>query len=250
MRLWKISFIILLAVAWLPGQAPVAIDGIYPSSGSAGDTVLIKGRGFSLGDTGQIWSANLTQTPAPGFVEFNGLRAPVQLWQDNLIMVRVPERATAGFVRVVLRSGITVQGNHFELVNAQGESQSPGGRREYSFMEKDERTMEDWYAFAGRGLYPSPRYFYHGCRPAFHSRRDNRWELNRGWGEDGFLDFFLLSGPLVRSCGFFTGFDQVSFFPAGFHRGFNKRWVWWSGELTQGHGREKSGKRPYSFQER
>ena len=234
--------LITLWLAGIPGQAqaPVAIEGLFPDSGPPGTTVILKGRGFALGDDRMVWASNLPGKPAPGCVEFNGARADLKLWQDTLIVVAVPDHATSGPVRVTLGSGLAVTGNHFELTNAEGESEAAGGRRDYAFMEADET-----------GLRPSPWYYYNGYRPlmVYPSRGwNNGWD---GYGRDGCLDFFMVSGPIPSACNLYTGLDGIQFFPGDFYNDFGRRQSWWDSNV---HGRpsgngQKSDKRSYKFQE-
>lgn len=243
-----VLILVLLPAVGLAGSgAPVAIDGIYPDSGMPGTSVIVKGHGFALGDSRLVWAENLTKDAAPGFVEFNGLRAPVKLWQDNLVMVEVPANATSGPVRVTLRSGIGVTGNHFEVVNEQGEGEAPV-KREYSFQEKDTFDWGEAWTFGRGGLYPSPYYFYHGYRPRLNNR--SSYDLTGGWDRDGFLDFFYVSGPLLDTCQLFTGMEGVTFFPGRFHRDLASRWGWWADEMRNpAKGQGQGGKKKYRFQE-
>jgi len=238
--------------AGLPAQqAPVSIQGIYPDSGMPGMVVVVKGQGFNLGNQKLIWAANLgEESPAPGFVEFNGARGIVQLWQDNLVVVEVPDNATSGPVRLTLRSGFSVGGNNFEVVNAQGESADQAGRKDYAFQEYDEIDEWDDLAFnRPGGLIPSPYYFYYGYNPRVYDRAG--WDINGGWDRDGFWDFFLTSGPILSTCGLWTGMDNVRFFPGRFHNDFQNRWNWWNQTMVPPGGKgHKGGKKNYSFQEK
>jgi hypothetical protein len=241
--------LVLCVGATAQSQAPVAIEGVYPDSGMPGTVVVIRGHGFALGDQKMIWAANLAETmPTPGFVEFNGLRGEVQLWQDNLVVVAVPDGATSGPVRVTLRSGLSVGGNNFEVVNAEGESEGQAGRKDYSFQEREGVDMWDDMAFnRPGGLIPSPYYFYYGYHPSTYNRAG--WDLG-GTNRDDFWDFFLVSGPIFSTCGLWTGLDHVRFFPGRFNHDFQNRWNWWNNTMVPSHGKSgQKGKRSYSFQE-
>lgn len=240
-----VLIVLMLAGAAL-AAAPVAIEGIYPESGVPGSTIIVKGRGFTLGNTRLVWSPNIHKGSCPGFVEFNGARGEVVLWQDNLVVVKVPEHATSGPVRLTLTSGITVQGNHFEVMSANESDQV--ARRDYAFEEKEGMGWGDYLAF-NKGLYPSPWYFYNGYQPRYRSGRG--WNIPTGAHQDGFLDFFLVSGPLLSSCFLNTGFDDVMFFPSGFMRDFNTRWGWWDNAVRDpGRHRGQKSRKRYSFEEK
>ncbi|MBN2432735.1 MAG: IPT/TIG domain-containing protein [Acidobacteria bacterium] len=240
-----------LSVLFITGGAPVQIEGVYPESAPPGAVVVVKGQGFTLGNPQVVWAANVSTDSCPGFVEFNGARGEIQLWQDNLVMVRVPEHANSGPVRLTLTSGLSVTGNHFEVTPEKAEDEMVP-RRRYAFEENTEFTWADYAAFSRSGLYPSPYYFYQGYQPAWYGRRGfggQRWGHHDGWYGDGGLDFFLTSGPLLRNCGLFTGLDSVMFFPAGFYNDFSSRFTWWDGQFHRHAGSDRNLRRRYRFEE-
>ena len=77
------------------------------------------------------------------------------------------------------------------------------------------------------------------------------WDISGGWDRDGFWDFFLTSGPILSTCGLWTGMDHVRFFPGRFHNDFQNRWNWWNQTMVNPEGKpHKGGKKNYSFQEK
>jgi len=238
--LFTLIAIWMAAGALVQAQAPVAIEGMYPDSGPAGTTVIIKGRGFALGDAQMVWASNQPGKPAPGFVDFNGARADLKLWQDNLIVAVLPGHATSGPVRVTLGTGLAVTGNNFELTDAEGVSEAQAGRRDYAFLE------EDFSAFA-----PSPWYYYNGYRPTVIYPSHGWYGGWDGRGREGCLDFFMVSGPIPSTC-LYTGLDGIRFFPNDFYSDFGRRQSWWNsnvyGRTSSDHG-GKPRKTNYKFQE-
>lgn len=246
MRFQSTMSLVLLsafAAGFACAQAPVAIDGIYPSSGLPGTTVILKGRGFAVGDTQFVWAPNIREDAAPGFVEFNGARAEVKLWQDNLVMLIVPPNATSGPVRLTLRSGISVQGNHFDISGPEG---SEPLRDDYAFLERKGMSDLDYIAF-NRGLYQSPDYFYYGRQPAFVQRRVYDF---KNWNRcDGMMDMFMFSGPLLSTCQMVTGLDNVMVMPSSFYGDYmDRRDYYWSGSPGRAP-RQTSPRKRYSFLE-
>jgi hypothetical protein len=249
---------LLLTILWISvvglvvlGGAPVQIEGVYPDSAPPGAVVVVKGQGFTLGNPQIVWAANVSKDNCPGFIEFNGARGEIQLWQDSLVMVRVPDNANSGPVRLTLTSGLSVTGNHFEVTSPVAEDEQVP-RRRYAFEENTEFSWADYAAFSRNGLYPSPYYFYHGYRPSWyrtHSYGGHRWGHHDGWYGDGGLDFFLTSGPLLRNCGLFTGLDGVMFFPAGFYNDFSTRFTWWDSQFRRNAGADQNLRRRYRFEE-
>jgi len=165
-----LALFLLTVTGTIFGTALLEIDGIYPDSAVPGTTVIVKGHGFSLGNQEFVWASNIGKGACPGFIEFNGARGEVLLWQDNLIMVRVPKHANSGAIRLTLSSGLSLQGNHFEVLQAQSEEgQTP--LRKYAFEQNNEMTYGDLLAFNQRGFYPSPHYFYSGYRPSLYNNQ-------------------------------------------------------------------------------
>jgi hypothetical protein len=225
----------LFVTAAAAADARIAIEGIFPDSGPPGTTVIIKGRGFALGDANRVWAENMKNVSAPGFVEFNGARARLMLWQDNMAVVIVPDHANSGPVRLTLSSGISIQGNHFELTDADGVSPDAAGRKDYSFLESE-----------SAGFYPSPYYYYYGYNPRVLDGRYTPpyWSYNG----DGCLDFFLVSGPILSTCGLNTGLDNVMFFPRRFMGDFRTRHNWWQNAVPY-YDQVGKQKKSYSFQQ-
>ena len=71
------------------GVIPCAWADIQPSEGSPGTTVSIRGQAF-----GKFQGTQVNR------VEFNGVSALIQLWEEDLIIVKVPLRAQNGPVMV------------------------------------------------------------------------------------------------------------------------------------------------------
>jgi len=83
MRKGIILMIGLIAVS--VGVAPIAWAEIQPSEGPPGTTVTIGGGKF-----GEFQGTHVNQ------VEFNGVQALIQLWERDLIIVKVPLHAQNG----------------------------------------------------------------------------------------------------------------------------------------------------------
>jgi hypothetical protein len=253
MKINLLVIILLLGGTVFAADNVLNISGIYPSSAFPGETVIIKGHGFTLSNPQVVWAANGNNGDCPGFIEFNGARGDVQLWQDDLILVRVPEHGNSGPVQVTLVSGISAGSNHFEVMDPDLEEQE--NVRRYAFEEREGMTMGDDWAFNRGGLYPSPWYFYQGYRPRYQSGlypRGNRWGGSGLWNRDGGMDFFMTSGPLLRFCGLHTGLEQFVFFPTNFYNDFSTRYDWWNQSLDQNYAgyQTESGRRKYRFEEK
>jgi IPT/TIG domain len=80
----------------------IGISGLIPSSGRAGDTIVIQGSGFGLSPPPDT----TVQFPRAGSGCAPVLLAPVQNpWTDTAISVKAPERVGDGAVGFVVRSG-------------------------------------------------------------------------------------------------------------------------------------------------
>ena len=86
-KLWHIC--ILLGFMVCGGWAPVYAE-VFPESGPPGTTVTIGGGNF-----GAFQSTGVNR------VEFNGVPALIQLWEPDLVLVKVPLGAQSGGVTVV-----------------------------------------------------------------------------------------------------------------------------------------------------
>ncbi len=90
---------VVLAFVWCCGAASPAQAELFPDAGPPGATVTIGG-----GDFGPFVST------AENRVEFNGASALIQLWEPDLVMVKIPLRAQDGDVTVTGLRGATVAG--------------------------------------------------------------------------------------------------------------------------------------------
>ncbi len=89
----------LLVFTFLCGAASLAQAELFPDAGPPGTTVTIGGAEFgAFVSTGE------------NHVAFNGVPALIQLWEPDLVMVKVPLRATGGDVTVSGPNGTTVAG--------------------------------------------------------------------------------------------------------------------------------------------
>ncbi len=227
---------------------PVSVDGIYPDSGPAGTSVIIKGRGFSLGDTHHVWSADRTARAVPGSVTFGGVPAEIRMWQDDMIVVIVPPEAVSGGVTVSLRSGIVVPGNHFEITDEEGASTPL--RHDYAFLEKSGGVSDYDMVLFSRGIYPYAGYFYGGGGPRMF-RNVRCWDYAQGCRTGGFYNHFLVSGPMMGLCYMNTGMDDVAVFDDSFYGNFQERRDYFHEAVSTPVGRSpgQSGqpKRHYAF---
>ena len=89
----------LLAVLCICGMGSLAQAELFPNSGAPGSTVTIGGAAF-----GEFVST------AENRVEFNGVSALIQLWEPDLVMVKVPLQAKSGDITVSGPQGTTVAG--------------------------------------------------------------------------------------------------------------------------------------------
>ena len=214
MNKYLLVMIFWMSVAVFSTDKALNIKGIYPGSALPGETVIIKGHGFTLSNPQIVWAADGNRDNCPGFVEFNGARGDVQLWQDDLILVRVPEHGNSGPVQVTLVSGISVGSNHFEIIDPDVDEQE--NVRRYAFEEREGMTLGDNWAFNRGGLFPSPWYFYQGYSPRFRAGsypQGNRWGGSGLWNRDGGMDFFMTSGAAASflRCPHRSG--PICFFP-------------------------------------
>ncbi len=90
---------VFLAVLFVFGVASLAQAELFPDAGPPGATVTIGGAEF-----GEFVST------AENRVEFNGVSALIQLWEPDLVMVKVPLEAKSGDVTVSGPQGTTVAG--------------------------------------------------------------------------------------------------------------------------------------------
>ncbi len=90
---------VFLALLFVFGTASFAQAELFPDSGPPGATVTIGGPTF-----GEFVST------AENRVEFNGVPALIQLWEPDLVMVKVPLDAKSGDVTVSGPQGTTVAG--------------------------------------------------------------------------------------------------------------------------------------------
>lgn len=251
MKRTMLGILLLTAIGGfsLAVKAPVAIDGVYPDSGPPGTSVILKGHGFINGDTNTVWSSNTSPSAPPGRVDFAGALADIRLWQDNMIVVTVPEDAQSGPVRLSLPSGIVLSGNHFEITNEEGESTPL--RHDYAFLEKSDSGGCD-AVFFSRGFNPYPGYYYRGYRPRY-MRAWRGCDIARGPRGDGFFDYFMVSGPMMGMYHLYTGLDDVMVFPGDFYGSFQDRRDWYydnvSSPVPGSNQTNQPRKRHYAFLE-
>lgn len=117
MRLFLPLFFVLLPMpATFAQQRGSSIIAIAPTFGPAGTTVSIRGVGFNGFEQGSRWVKELATEPPPGIVEFNGVAGDVLFWQDDLISVKVPRRASTGEIRVIMpQSRVVLTGDVFDV---------------------------------------------------------------------------------------------------------------------------------------
>ena len=85
----QLLYTIIAFALWL-GLASPSYAELFPASGPPGTTVTIGGKDF-----GEFVSTDRNR------VEFNGIPALIQLWEKDLIMVKVPLNAKTGQVVVI-----------------------------------------------------------------------------------------------------------------------------------------------------
>ena len=90
---------VFFALLIVCGTASFAQAELFPDSGPPGATVTIGGAAF-----GEFVST------AENRVDFNGVPALIQLWEPDLVMVKVPLGAKSGDVTVAGPQGTTVAG--------------------------------------------------------------------------------------------------------------------------------------------
>lgn len=112
----SLLFLCALVTAAFAQQRGASITAIAPTFGPAGTTVCIRGAGFVGFEQGSLWVKELASEPPPGIVEFNGVPGDVLFWQDDLITVKVPKRASTGAIRVILpRARVVLTGDAFDV---------------------------------------------------------------------------------------------------------------------------------------
>lgn len=123
-----LSLVSLLTTATFAQQRGSSIIAIAPTFGAAGTTVSIRGVGFNGFEQGSRWVKELATEPPPGVVEFNGVAGEVLFWQDDLISVKVPRRASTGEIRVIMpQSGVVLTGAVFDVYySTPSETPAPG----------------------------------------------------------------------------------------------------------------------------
>ena len=90
---------VFLVLLFVFGVSSLAQAALFPDSGPPGATVTIGGAEF-----GDFVST------AKNRVEFNGVPALIQLWEPDLVMVKVPLEARSGDVKVSGLQGTTIAG--------------------------------------------------------------------------------------------------------------------------------------------
>ena len=88
MKLREWTFLVLIGMGVI-GVSP-AQGELFPGTGPPGTTVTISGADF-----GEF------RSPAVNRVEFHGTPALIQLWEPDMVMVKVPLAATTGPVTVI-----------------------------------------------------------------------------------------------------------------------------------------------------
>lgn len=86
----------------LPLNNALTILGVSPTQGKVGQSVTLRGQGFST-------------TPASNLVKFNGISATVSLASSNQLTVIVPSGASTGQLTVSV-AGVTAQGGVFTVL--------------------------------------------------------------------------------------------------------------------------------------
>jgi len=115
-RFLPLLFLFALATTAFAQQRGSSIIAIAPTFGPPGTTVSIRGAGFVGFEQGSHWVRELATEPPPGVVEFNGVPGDVLFWQDDLITVKVPKRASTGEIRVILpQARVVLTGDVFDV---------------------------------------------------------------------------------------------------------------------------------------
>ena len=115
-RFLPLLFLSALMTAASAQERGASITAIAPTFGAPGTTVSIRGAGFAGFEQGSRWVKELASEPPPGIVEFNGVPGDVLFWQDDLITVKVPTRASTGAIRIILpHARVVLTGDVFDV---------------------------------------------------------------------------------------------------------------------------------------